>query len=111
MPTLTATDRFLDELRAEAALTRRLFERLPEQHLSWKPHWKSLSLGQLASHIAVLPWRIPELLTKLTVEAPDVPYPQAQTRDEVLGHSSAASSSRSKSWRTGETTASTPSGS
>ena len=84
MPTLTATDRMLDELHTEAALTRRVLERIPEEQLSWKPHWKSLSLGQLALHIAVLPWGLPDLLTELIVEAPEVPYPQPATRDEVL---------------------------
>lgn len=46
---------FLSELHAEAAATRRLFERLPEQHLGWKPHPKCFTLGQQAWHIATVP--------------------------------------------------------
>lgn len=43
------------ELQHEAATTRRLLERVPEESLAWQPHEKSMSLGRLAAHIANLP--------------------------------------------------------
>ncbi|HVF44558.1 MAG TPA: DinB family protein [Pyrinomonadaceae bacterium] len=43
------------ELRQEAATTRRLLERVPEDKLGWKPHEKSMTLGRLAGHVAELP--------------------------------------------------------
>lgn len=39
------------QLRSEAEKTRRHLERLPDDRWSWKPHEKSSSLGQLASHL------------------------------------------------------------
>lgn len=43
----------------ELATTRRILERLPEEHLTWKPHVKSMSLGGLATHlINLLNWQI-----------------------------------------------------
>ena len=42
----------LSEFRAEVPATRRLLERVPGDKLGWKPHTKSRSLGELASHIA-----------------------------------------------------------
>ena len=45
----------LDEIREEAAITKRILERVPADRLSWKPHPKSMSLGQLALHIAGIP--------------------------------------------------------
>ena len=45
----------LQELEHEAQTTRRVLERVPEEHLGWKPHPKSYSLGQLALHVAQLP--------------------------------------------------------
>ncbi|XKO53473.1 DinB family protein [Lysinibacillus fusiformis] len=43
----------------ELAATRRILERLPEEHLSWKPHEKSMTLGGLATHlINLLNWQI-----------------------------------------------------
>ncbi len=48
-------DGLLSEYDHEIATTRRLFERLPDDKLSWKPHEKSMSLGGLATHVANLP--------------------------------------------------------
>ncbi len=45
----------LNELHQEAEATRRLLERVPEGHLGWKPHPKSMTLGQLALHVATIP--------------------------------------------------------
>lgn len=45
----------VDSLRAEfeheAQTTRRLLERLPDDKLDWRPHTKSFTLRELASHI------------------------------------------------------------
>lgn len=43
------------EMRAEAQQTRKLLERVPDGQFDWKPHTKSMSLGQLAGHIAEIP--------------------------------------------------------
>ena len=45
----------LPEFDHETATTRTLLERVPEDKAEWKPHEKSMSLGQLAMHIANLP--------------------------------------------------------
>jgi uncharacterized damage-inducible protein DinB len=45
----------LNELRQEAETTGRLLERVPEDRLGWKPHPKSMTLGQLALHVATIP--------------------------------------------------------
>src|SRR5690242_6329860 len=41
----------------EVATTRRPLERAPHAHWDWKPHEKSMSLGQLAGHLAELTHR------------------------------------------------------
>jgi uncharacterized damage-inducible protein DinB len=43
------------EIDQEAETTKRVLERIPEDKLACKPHSKSLSLGQLALHIASVP--------------------------------------------------------
>jgi uncharacterized damage-inducible protein DinB len=45
----------------EAATTRRVLERVPEDKLTWKPHPKSMSLGRLAMHVAEINGRISEM--------------------------------------------------
>jgi uncharacterized damage-inducible protein DinB len=39
------------EFDQEMATTRRVLERVPDDRLAWKPHPKSFSMGDLASHI------------------------------------------------------------
>jgi uncharacterized damage-inducible protein DinB len=48
-------DVLLPEWDHEMATTRRLLQRVPPADFSWKPHDKSMSLGQLAGHLANLP--------------------------------------------------------
>ena len=50
------SDMLLPEFDHEMATTRKLLERVPDGHFDWKPHGKSFSLGQLAQHVATLPW-------------------------------------------------------
>ena len=54
-------DGMLQELEQEAQTTRRVLERVPDAHLGWKPHEKSMSLGQLAMHIAMVPGGVAEI--------------------------------------------------
>jgi hypothetical protein len=48
----TVVDAIVQEFEQESATTRRLLERVPADQLAWKPHPKSMSLGELALHIA-----------------------------------------------------------
>lgn len=43
------------ELKAEFPITRRVLERVPAGRLPWQPHAKSMSLAQLAQHLALIP--------------------------------------------------------
>jgi uncharacterized damage-inducible protein DinB len=49
------TDLFLAELEEEAAVTRRILERVPDGRYDWKPHEKSMTLGYLAELVARMP--------------------------------------------------------
>ena len=45
----------LNKLRQEAETTRGLLDRVLEDKLGWRPHPKSMSLWQLALHVASIP--------------------------------------------------------
>ena len=45
----------LAELMHEAKSTRKMLEAVPDNKLTWKPHDKSMTMGELASHIADIP--------------------------------------------------------
>jgi uncharacterized damage-inducible protein DinB len=78
-------DGLLAELEQEAQTTQRVLERIPQAHLSWKPHPKSMSLGQLALHVATVPGAVAELAALDTVPVPPAfTQPEAATTSELL---------------------------
>src|SRR4029079_9694521 len=78
-------DGMLQELEQEAQTTRRVLERVPQAHLGWKPHEKSMSLGQLALHVATVPGNVAELATKHTIpEPPSFVQAEAATTTELV---------------------------
>jgi len=78
-------DGLLAELEQEAETTRRVLERIPQAHLSWKPHPKSMSLGQLALHVATVPGGVAELAALDTIpEPPSFVQPEAATAAELV---------------------------
>jgi len=77
-------DSMLMEFEQEAQTTRRVLERVPEDKLSWKPHARSFSLGQLALHIASVPGSVTALAAMDTVEAPTFFQAEAKNRRELL---------------------------
>ena len=71
---------FVVELEQEAAATRKLLERLPAAKLSWRPHPKSMTLGQLAQHVATTPSIPKSLLGADTLDATTVDFTPAQPK-------------------------------
>ena len=78
-------DGMLQELEQEAATTRRVLERVPNDHLTWRPHEKARTLGELALHVATVPGSVAELVaTKDTVQAPQFIDPQPKNASELV---------------------------
>ena len=78
-------DPILMEMDQEAEITKRLFEIIPEDKLSWRPHPKAKSLGELAMHIAWLQGAVAELAQSESTEIPDFPPdPEAASRAEIV---------------------------
>jgi len=75
----------LAEFETQAPITRRFLERLPEDKLTWKPHDRSLSAGQLAYHLATVPATVVRLVEDNSVQArSSFDYPHPASRKEVL---------------------------
>ena len=51
---MTIAELLLPEFDQEMAATRKVLERVPDDKLAWKPHDRSFSMGDLASHVANL---------------------------------------------------------
>jgi uncharacterized damage-inducible protein DinB len=76
----------IGEIQQEAEITRRVLERVPANNLTWKPHPKSMSLGQLALHIAIIPAGLSKLaqLEEFDVATANFNPPEPKDPSEIL---------------------------
>ena len=61
-------DALLPEFDQEAATTRRVLERIPDDKFSFKPHPKSMDMASLATHVCELTNWTPETIGKDSVD-------------------------------------------
>ena len=76
----------LRELQREAITTKRVLERVPADQLSWKPKPKSMTLGQLANHVAMIPGNLSKLAQVEEFDASSANFDPPMPKDvqEVL---------------------------
>lgn len=78
-------DAVVVEMRQEAETTKRLFDVIPDDKLDWRPHPKSRTLGELAFHIATVPFGVAQLGDGEVMERPDMnETPTVRSREELL---------------------------
>jgi uncharacterized damage-inducible protein DinB len=82
--TMSTIQALLQELEQEAQTTRRVLERVPDAHLGWKPHEKSMSLGQLALHVATTPGGVAEISRQSPFPLPPFTQPAAASAAELI---------------------------
>lgn len=76
----------LPEFDHEMATTRRVLERIPDDKLGWKPHDRSMTMGELATHIASLPHWSEAIMGQESFDvATAPPTPKLKSRQEILG--------------------------
>jgi uncharacterized damage-inducible protein DinB len=82
---MSIAESLLAEFETQAPITRRFLERVPEDKLTWKPHDRSLSAGQLAYHLAFVPAAVVRLAQDNPAQAPSsFDHPLPANRQEVL---------------------------
>jgi len=75
------------EFDHESGTTRKVLERVPEEHAAWAPHTKSKSMGELANHIAGLPVWVGRILNAPEYDflAPGAPTPGIRPWESTEG--------------------------
>jgi uncharacterized damage-inducible protein DinB len=81
---MAIVDAIVMEMEQEAKTTRRVLERIPDEKLGWKPHAKSMTLGQLAMHIAGGQKQIAKMAGEDVWEVGSFTVPEAKNRKELL---------------------------
>lgn len=84
--TMRAVDPMIAELDQEAEATRRMLDRVPADKLDWRPHPKSMSLGQLALHVATVCGSVGNFLEMDSFDVNDADFTQTPpaSKDEIL---------------------------
>ena len=68
------TQTFLKELKKEAVTTRKMLERIPTDKIDWRAHPKSMSIKEVATHIAELPGWVPMVLSTSELDFASMDY-------------------------------------
>jgi uncharacterized damage-inducible protein DinB len=83
---MAVKDALLAEYDHEMGTTRRLLERVPADKLAWKPHDRSMALGELASHLGNIPNWAGAILNDASfdLEATPITRDVRTSRDDIL---------------------------
>jgi uncharacterized damage-inducible protein DinB len=81
---MSMIEALIQELEQEAQTTRRVLERVPGDRLGWKPHEKSMSLGQLALHVATLSGFVSDMARQSPFPAPRFIQASAASASELI---------------------------
>lgn len=81
---MAVNDGLMGELDYEVISTRKVLERIPADKFDWKPHEKSMTMGNLANHLAdMFSWY------KITLEQDELDFaagyeqPKAETAEQL----------------------------
>ena len=79
---------FSEDLESEAAITKKMLERIPDDKFGWQPHPKSMTIKRLATHISDLPNWIAMALTtdELDFQNNNWEEPDVNTTAELLAN-------------------------
>ena len=83
---MSSIEEVIQELKQEAKTTAQLLEIVPEEKLAWKPTPKSMTLGQLALHVATIPGNVSGLVSMDGFDAKTANFtpPQPESSKEIL---------------------------
>ncbi len=98
----TTLDALRRELDQEAEATLRVLQRVPRERFAWRPHPRSMTLGELALHVARIPADFSRILNADGVDFADVDFAgEGPTAATDLAAELAASLETARRWLAG----------
>lgn len=84
---MSIAESMLAELELEGVATRKVLERMPEDKFDWTPHEKSMTIQQLATHVADIPGWVAFTIDQDELDVSNVPQPAGATNaSELVAH-------------------------
>ncbi len=74
----------ISELQHEVVLTEKFLKRIPADKMDWRPHKKSMSIKQLANHLAEIPSWITATMEMDDMDMAGYKSPEFDTMEEIL---------------------------
>jgi uncharacterized damage-inducible protein DinB len=74
----------IPELQYEVALTEKFLNRIPEDKMDWRPHPKSMSIKELANHLAEIPGYISAIMETNVMDLSGYKAPNHQSKEEII---------------------------
>jgi uncharacterized damage-inducible protein DinB len=85
---MTQLEAFRQELEREALTTRKMLSRVPADKFDWRPHARSMTLKELAYHVAELPTWVTVTFDTDELDFEKNPYrqPEISSSEELVSH-------------------------
>ena len=74
----------IPEFDNEIALTEKFLKRIPKNKMDWRPHKKSMTLQQLGSHLAEIPFWVTATMSKDEMVTDDYKPPMNNSPKEMV---------------------------
>ncbi|MCH4823391.1 DinB family protein [Gramella lutea] len=74
----------IPQLQQEVALTEKFLKRIPEEHMDWKPHEKSMTIKQIANHLAEIPAWITGTMEAESLDLKGYNSPDFDTVEDII---------------------------
>ncbi|HKL34696.1 MAG TPA: hypothetical protein VJ899_00245 [Salegentibacter sp.] len=74
----------ISELQHEVVITEKFLKRIPTDKMDWRPHEKSMTIRQLANHLAEIPSWITGTMEMDDMDMAGYKAPDFATVDEIL---------------------------
>ena len=74
----------IPEFQYEVTLTEKFINRIPEDKMDWRPHPKSMSIMQLANHLAEIPQWVLAIMDKEELDLQGYKAPDYKSKEDMV---------------------------
>lgn len=74
----------IPEFQYEVTLTEKFIKRIPEDKMEWRPHPKSMSIKELANHLAEIPQWVLAIMEKEELDLQGYKAPDYKDKEEIV---------------------------
>ena len=74
----------IPEFQYEVTLTEKFIKRIPEDKMDWRPHPKSMTIRELANHLAEIPQWVVAIMDKEELDLAEYKAPEYRNTEDIV---------------------------